>query len=229
MRLRPNGRDGAIVQTESGFKRYFADRAEAWEALAYMKARTVAGDAEGGRRFLMALQQIGWDRYGRNADLATWLRGMRSRIEEERGQAEPVKAGPGGYFDIDFILLYLRLKSAGLFFGFLSTPQRISIVRQLGGLSEEQARFLEEAAIFFRAVDHAVRVVTGKAGGDIPAAVGAQESVRELVGRWSSIVHNGQPFTAVVEDVKRRTRAIYREVVAGRSVGIIPVARAPQV
>ena len=227
-RLRPNGRDGAIVQTASGFKRYFAERADAWEALAYMKARTVAGDVEGGRRFLMDLQRIGWDRFGRNADLATWLRDMRSRIETERAAAEPVKAGPGGYFDIDFILLFLRLKSAGLFFEFLSTPKRIAIVRQLGGLSEEQARFLEEAAIFLRAVDHAVRVVTGRAAGDIPAAAGAQESVRELVSRWSSLVRTGQPFSAIVEHVKRRTRTIYREVVAGRSAMIIPAARAPR-
>ena len=84
-RLRPNGRDGAIVQTESAFKRYFAEHAEAWEALAYMKARTVAGDIEGGRRFLMHLQRIGWERFGGQADLAKLLREMRARIEKEQG------------------------------------------------------------------------------------------------------------------------------------------------
>ena len=88
-RLRPNGRDGAIVQTESAFKRYFAEHAEAWEALAYMKARTVAGDLEGGRRFLMRLQRIGWERFGGQADLAKLLREMRARIEKEQGAPAP--------------------------------------------------------------------------------------------------------------------------------------------
>jgi glutamate-ammonia-ligase adenylyltransferase len=176
----------------------------------------------------MDLQQVGWDRFGRNADLATLLRDMRTRIENERGESEPIKAGAGGYFDIDFALLYLRLKSAGLFFELLSTPKRIAVLRKLGGLNAEQARFLEDAAAFFRSVDHAVRVVTGRPAGDIPAAVGAQESVRELVGRWSSLARAGQPLAAVIEDVKRRTRAIYLEIVAGRSSTIIPAARAPR-
>ena len=214
-RLRPNGRDGAIVQTESTVKRYFAEHAEAWEALAYMKARTIAGDIEGGRRFLTELQQIGWQRFGRNSDLAKWLREMRARIEKERGPSEPFKAGPGGYFDIDFVLLYLRLKSAGLFFEFLSTPKRIEVVRGLGGLDGEQARLLHQAAIFFRALDHAVRVATGRSSGDIPAARGLQESVSELVRRWSTLLPPGQPLPAVVEQVRRSTRAIYREVLAG--------------
>ncbi|MEZ5364789.1 MAG: hypothetical protein R2748_21235 [Bryobacterales bacterium] len=214
VRLRPNGRDGSILQTETFMKRYFAERAEAWEALAYMKARTIAGDIEGGRRFLEDLQRVGWQRFRSETDVAAKLRDMREKLERERGDAEPVKTGPGGYFDIDFILLYLRLKSADEFFELLSTPERIAIVRELGGLSEEQARFLEEAAVFFRSVDHAVRIATGRPTGRIPAAVGAQESVGELVRRWSPLLQAGQPLPAVVEQVQSATRAIYRQVLS---------------
>ena len=32
-RLRPNGREGALVQTESAYKDYFANHAEAWEGI----------------------------------------------------------------------------------------------------------------------------------------------------------------------------------------------------
>jgi glutamate-ammonia-ligase adenylyltransferase len=44
-RLRPNGRDGGLVQSEGVYKSYFAGRAEAWEGIAYMKSR-VAGKLE---------------------------------------------------------------------------------------------------------------------------------------------------------------------------------------
>ncbi len=213
-RLRPSGRDGAIVQTESAVKRYFAERAEAWEALAYMKARTVAGDLERGRKFLMELQEIGWQRFGAKEDLAKLLREMRAKIESEQGDATPFKAGPGGYYDIDFTLLYLRLKSAGLFFEFLSTPKRIQTVRELGGLSEKQAQFLQDAAVFFRALDHAIRVATGRSSGGLPAATGLQGSIAELVKRWSPIMPAAQPLPAVVEHVMRSTRAVYREVLS---------------
>ena len=47
---------------------------------------------------------------------------MRMRLEKEQGAAHPLKAGRGGYYDIDFLLMYLRLKSAGMFFKVLNTP-----------------------------------------------------------------------------------------------------------
>ena len=43
-RLRPMGRDGELVQIASRYKRYFEEIAEPWEAVTYMKARTVAGN-----------------------------------------------------------------------------------------------------------------------------------------------------------------------------------------
>ena len=55
-RLRPNGRDGALVQTESNYKDYLAHHAEAWEGIAYMKSRTIAGDLDRGAHFLKELQ-----------------------------------------------------------------------------------------------------------------------------------------------------------------------------
>jgi len=45
-RLRPNGREGMLVQSESAYVDYFSSKAEAWEGIAYMKARAVAGDSE---------------------------------------------------------------------------------------------------------------------------------------------------------------------------------------
>ena len=45
-RLRPNGREGDLVQTEGAYKTYFAHHAEAWEGITYMKSRAVAGNLE---------------------------------------------------------------------------------------------------------------------------------------------------------------------------------------
>ena len=45
-RLRPNGREGDLVQSEGSYKTYFASHAEAWEGITYMKSRAVAGNVE---------------------------------------------------------------------------------------------------------------------------------------------------------------------------------------
>ena len=93
-RLRPNGREGALVQTESAYKDYFAHHAEAWEGISYMKARAIAGDIERATRFLGELQEIDWRRYGQNGRSRAELAQMRARLEREQGTRNPLKAAP---------------------------------------------------------------------------------------------------------------------------------------
>ncbi|MCP5115099.1 MAG: glutamine-synthetase adenylyltransferase, partial [bacterium] len=160
-RLRPSGREGMLVQTEQSFKDYFSERAEAWEGIAYMKSRTVAGNIERGTKFLNELQEVDWRRYGQTARSRRKLWDMRKRLEKEQGGENPLKAGPGGYYDIDFALMYLRLKSAGIFFKVLNTPERIDIIEKMGHLERADARFLNDAATFYRSIDHGLRVFSG--------------------------------------------------------------------
>ena len=73
----------------------------------------------------------------------------------------PLKAGRGSYYDIDFALMYLRLRGAGMFYKVLNTPARIDVIEQMGHLERADADFLRDAATFYRAVDHGIRVSTG--------------------------------------------------------------------
>jgi glutamate-ammonia-ligase adenylyltransferase len=185
-RLRPNGREGVLVQTESTYVDYFSSKAEAWEGIAYMKARAVAGDTDRATAFLNELQQVDWRRYGQSGRSKQDLRQMRLRLQREQGSTTPVKAAEGGYYDADFILMYLRLKGAGMFYKSLNTPERIDIVEKMGHLDREDAEFLLEATTFFRALDHAIRIVTGRAEGKIPAAGEQREMIAELLTRWTA-------------------------------------------
>ena len=105
-----------------------------------MKARAVAGDLERATKFLNELQQVDWRRYGQSGRSKKDLRQMRMRLEKEQGAGHPLKAGLGGFYDIDFSLLYLRLKSAGIFFKVLNTPARIDIIEAMGHLERADAR-----------------------------------------------------------------------------------------
>ncbi len=184
-RLRPNGREGMLVQTESKYVEYFSNKAEAWEGIAYMKARGVAGDTDRATKFLTELQQVDWRRYGQGGRSKLELRQMRLRLQREQGTSTPLKAAQGGYYDADFILMYLRLKGAGMFFKSLNTPERIEIVERMGHLERADAEFLLEAATHFRALDHALRLVTGHIEGRLPASDDQCEMVAELMSRWT--------------------------------------------
>ena len=140
---------------------------------------------------------------------------MRARLEKEQGPGHPMRAGRGGYYDIDFILMYLRLRNAGKFFKHLATPERIAIIHSLGDLSGEQADLLHRNAVFFRALDHAIRVSTGHSSSKIPSARSQQNILSELVGRWSRLKPRFHELTTVANQVRRTTREAFDEVFEG--------------
>lgn len=211
-RLRPDGREGPLVQTEAAYKTYFAERAEAWEGITYMKARAVAGDLERGTEFLKELQRVDWRRYGQSARSRSRLAEMRRRIEKEQGAENPLKAGRGGYYDIDFALMYLRLKGAGIFYRVLNTPARIDVIEQMGHLDAEDAAFLRDAATFYRAVDHGLRVLTGQAAGALPRSGPQREMLGELVSRWTPEHLHDEPLEVELARIQEGTRQFFERL-----------------
>jgi len=205
-RLRPNGASGPLVLTEHSFKDYFERAAEAWEGITYMKSRAVAGDATRAERFLHELQELDWQRYGQSGRSRMDLRQMRMKIEKETGAAHPLKAGRGGYYDIDFMLMYLRLKSAGVYYKVLNTPERIEVLENMGDLDKENAIFLNQAATFYRALDHGIRVLTGHAEAKPPTAEMHVEALDALLRRWTPI-----PLSDL-EELRTRTRAAFEKL-----------------
>lgn len=208
-RLRPNGREGELVQLESTYKDYFTTKAQAWEGIAYMKSRAVAGDQERATRFLNELQELDWRRYGQSGRSQKQLRMMRMRLEKEQGLTNPLKAGRGGYYDIDFALMYLRLKGAGIFFKVLNTPARIDVIEKMGHLERADAEFLRDAATFYRAIDHGLRVGSGYAEGSLPEGQGQLQALTELVARWTPEHLHDQPLEQELEQIRSRTREFF--------------------
>ena len=208
-RLRPYGTDGPLVATEGTFRDYFDKSAEAWEGITYMKSRAVAGDGPGTEHFLHQLQVTDWKTYGLGGRSQSDLRQMRMRLEKEQGSSHPLKAGKGGYYDIDFLLMYLRLKSAGIYFRVLNTPQRVNVLESMGLVDRAQAEFSSFARRrFYRAVDHGIRVLSGHAEGKLPKPEAQREALAVLVARWSPV-----PLSQLPE-LANETRALFDKTFA---------------
>jgi glutamate-ammonia-ligase adenylyltransferase len=208
-RLRPNGREGDLVLAEAAYKAYFEGHAEAWEGISYMKARLVAGHSERATAFLHELQDIDWRRYGQSMRSRRELAEMRARLEREQGPRNPLKAGMGGYYDIDFALMYLRLKGAGIFYKVLNTPERIDVIEKMGHIEREDAAFLREAATFYRAIDHGQRILTGHAEGSLPTSQAQLDSLTSLVKRWTPETLHGRRLDVALHEIRQRTRQFF--------------------
>jgi glutamate-ammonia-ligase adenylyltransferase len=211
-RLRPDGREGDLVQSEDAYKSYFAGHAKAWEGITYMKSRAVAGNLARATDFLNELQVVDWRRYGQGPRSRQDLLQMRTRLECEQGPRNPLKAGPGGFYDIDFALMYLRLKGAGIFYKALNTPERIDVVEKMGHLEREDAEFLRNAATFYRALDHGQRVSTGHAEGALPTAPGQFEILTSLVKRWTPERLHQERLDVTLLEIRRSTREFFNRL-----------------
>jgi glutamate-ammonia-ligase adenylyltransferase len=211
-RLRPNGREGGLVQTEKAYMDYFSRTAEAWEGITYMKSLAVTGDIERATKFLNELQEVDWRRYGQSGRSQRKLQQMRARLEKEQGNNNPLKAGHGGYYDIDFALMYLRLRGAGIFFKVLNTPERIDVIEKMGHLDHNDAVFLHDAATFYRAVDHSLRVSSGHTEGSLPSSPGQLEILTDLVTRWTPDHLHDQPLDVELAQIRERTRDFFNRL-----------------
>jgi glutamate-ammonia-ligase adenylyltransferase len=105
--------------------------------------------------------------------------------------------------------MYLRLKGAGIFYRVLNTPARINVIEEMGHLEPQDANFLRDAATFYRAVDHGLRVISGQAQGSLPRGGPQAEMLAELVSRWTPAHLHDEPLEQELAHIQERTREFF--------------------
>ena len=212
-RLRPRGQEGELVVTEDGLVSYMAEDAQVWEALTYMKANPVAGNFTLGRQTVARLNGCLFDRFAACPDLEGRLHHMRRRLEREKEvPATNTKTAPGGYYDVDFAVSYLRLRNRITVSAGAHMAQRIAALRAAGLISGGDAAALAEGAAFLRAVDHAVRLVTGRAASGLPEHGGYLEASDALARRWG-LMESHETLALRLRAIQQQIRYVYRRLV----------------
>lgn len=174
LRLRPDGRNGALASPARAFVSYLRERADAWEWLAYVKLRAVAGDLEFGRR-VEERARAAVHEAARDAGaevLGGETRRVRERLERERSSRQRVtdiKYGPGGMLDVYFAARFLQLRDCLPDGEDRSTRATLLSLRESGSLAGEDFEALREGYTFLRRLDHHLRIIAGRST-RIPAA-----------------------------------------------------------
>lgn len=212
-RLRPRGHEGELVVTEDTLLNYVRESAHVWEALTYLKACPVAGNLGLAQQTFSCLTDVLFDRFAAFPELEGELHEMRRRLEKEvMVPPSNTKTAPGGYYDIDFAVSYLRLRHRVRLPAGANIPQQISALCSAGVVSEEDARGLTEGAAFLRSVDHAIRLVTGRAAEGLPEHVSYGEAIANLAHRWG-LVASHETLIQRLRDTQQQVRYIYRRLV----------------
>lgn len=214
VRLRPRGSEGELVQTAEGILDYFSQSAEVWEGATYLKARPVAGDLDFGEQWCEQLRAALRKRFCAWERIRSALSAMRHRLEEEAakaGEADNLKTGPGGFYDLDFVLSGIALRAGAASQAGRPCHQQVEGLPVEAGLSSGDGSVLREAATALRSVDHASRLATGRSTPRLPTGPRA-EVIAELAGTWLGETLTAEALSARLAETRRQLREVFLRV-----------------
>jgi glutamate-ammonia-ligase adenylyltransferase len=206
LRLRPEGRMGAVAQSLHAFEEYYRSRGRTWERLALVRARPVAGDRPLGLRFLRRVRPF---LYGRPFDAAAVAEVRRLKEETDRevaarGETERnVKLGTGGIRELEFLVQAFQVRFGGRRPG-LRVPDTLGALDALQGvrlLSEDEHGELRRAYVFLRDVENKLQMV---ADAQVHALPASDEEIRLCALRLG---YPDEPGLGAVEALLRDHRA----------------------
>ncbi len=211
-RLRPSGRQGALVTTYRAFERYQREHAATWEHLALMRARAIAGDTPRAQQVLDHVRATALERH---TNPWSEIAEMRARVERERARAPSatiaLKTGAGGLMDVEF------LASGGLLeCGVAMAPGEPPTIAWMLRASADgpTVDHLLEGYYFLRRVEACNRWVAGR----------AEESLRldgESIDVLAELVEPGLTPNALamrLADVRQTVRSSYDAVIAAGTI-----------
>ena len=164
MRLRPDGRAGALVYSLRGYELYYESWGQTWERMALIKARSVAGDGAVGKAFLELVapfvyrQSIDYSAIGE-------IRAIKDRINANIALGgdsfRHVKLGYGGIREIEFIVqTFQLLYGAGdVWIRESNTLRALQRLAERGHLTREEHAALAKAYTFLRTVEHRLQIL----------------------------------------------------------------------
>jgi len=213
-RLRPSGRQGALVTSLEAFEHYQTQQAQTWEHLALLRSRVIAGDLERGQATL--------DRVRARvlaAGTAPWgyLADLRKRVHGERGQesatSAAIKTGRGGLMDVDFLAEGgLLERGAERVPGLPAIP---ALLRAASGGPRIEALARDYA--WLRLVEARARWLAGRGVEAVELAPPTGPIVSELVERGLGAGELGRRIAAA----RARIAETFDEVAAAGTIGAI--------
>jgi glutamine synthetase adenylyltransferase len=187
MRLRPEGRLGALARGVSSALHYYETWAEPWERQAMLKARPCAGDLQVGEQFLERMQPWLYRPSLSETDFAEIVR-LRERAEAQararNAYETDLKNGWGGIRDIEFSVQALQLMLGGRL-PRLRTPATLDALQRLKHariLAPDEARALQDAYIFLRTAEHRLQLQFGHQTHLLPTDPKARARLAKLMG-----------------------------------------------
>ncbi len=164
IRLRPEGDSGPLARSIESYANYFFSQARFWECIAYLKARSVAGDTDVGNAFRRLVEEFIFaskDPVTFKSEIIHLKERIDFEVQEKELSTRDIKRGFGGIREIEFIVSTLQILHAHRFpnLNTVSTFEGIRELEKAGLLNHEEASCLLDGYSFLRKVEHRLQIV----------------------------------------------------------------------
>lgn len=214
LRLRPEGSQGALVNSLAAFERYYETWGRLWERAAMLRARPIAGDPELGDA--LTREVLSPFVYRREVDpsIADGLTDMvlRSRAELCDHPTRDLKLGPGGIREAEFFVQTLQLIWGGQepslrVRGTLTALERL---RVRGFVSDRDARDIARAYVLLRRAEHAIQWGTGIQTHLLPTGQRDRQRLARTLGYTDA-----EAFEGELAELRGRVNEAFRSLAPG--------------
>ncbi len=232
LRLRPEGRSGAIIRSLEGYREYYAERAELWERQALLKARICAGDAPVGAAFRELARGVVY-RPGRDARIVPAIRAMKREIDRtlvaKGAEATNVKLGRGGIREVEFLVQALQLLYAGddSWLRERNTLKAIFRLTERGYVAPDLGRTLSDALTHLRTVEHRLQILHEFQTHTLPSPPAELGRLARRMGFEGTPVQAARRFAARHRAVRAAVHRAFREFFAEGTPKARPRVRLP--
>ncbi len=163
LRLRPHGDKSPIAPSFQGLENYYYQAGQAWERVAWMRARPIAGDKGLGEELLEVINPFRYPRFP-SPSIIQEISLLKDRSENEilgsERRQRNIKTGWGGIREIEFYLQGQQLLYGGKnpFLQTHSTLEALEKMERYGFLERWQVKLLRKAYLFLRAVENRLQM-----------------------------------------------------------------------
>ena len=157
-RLRPEGRDGLVVRTVSGYRSYSASGMEAWERMAFTRARSLRGRPDSTDAMWEAAYGLGWNERN-EVDLMKVLGRIRAERIRPTEVSRDIKLGVGFLLDIEWLVGLLKLRYRGLEHTTAGIIEALNESNRMGLLNLAERDLLIDAYIFYSSLRNGLHLL----------------------------------------------------------------------
>jgi len=217
LRLRPHGAKGALVHSFREFRQYLlGPDSQPWEHQALTRCSPAAGDAALSREVIEFVHRNLGRGLSREEILSSLLEMHGRRQQASSPDQIPLKAGPGGILDIEFLvqsLLVLHAREHEALWE-PNTAAAIQLLAGRGLLTGAEAASLSTAYLFFRLVENRLGMLHRAS---VKTVQTDDSSLRDLAIRIGYGTEGGaEPRETLLEELRYHTRTV-RKIFTART------------